>query len=43
MVPLFLQTAMDVDQRRMVAISPEFVWVEVEELLLTLSYSYKKD
>lgn len=43
MSPLFLQTALVVDQRRMVAISPEFVWVEVEELLLTLSYYYKKD
>lgn len=42
MVPLFLPTALDVDPKRMVAISPEFVWVEVEELLLTLSYSYKK-
>lgn len=43
MVPLFLQTALDVDQKKMLAISPEFVWVEVEELLLTLSYSYKRD
>lgn len=41
-VCLFLSTGyvLDVDKNRTAAFSPEFVWVEVEELLSTLSYSY---